>query len=80
MIDVTSKIPSRQPRALLLTTRFSTVLQYSTGDMAEALRAMGTVAQYTVEKGQPHRLDTLAGDRAGRLFEGFEATQKGCSR
>src|SRR5262249_13310242 len=37
---------------------------------AEYLRSLGTVARYTVEKGQPHRLDTLAGDNAGRLFDG----------
>jgi predicted peptidase len=46
---------------------------------AETLRAKGTVARYTVEKGQPHRLDTLAGSNAGRLFDGFEETRKGCS-
>jgi len=47
---------------------------------AEFLTARGTVASYTVEKDQPHRLDTLAGANAGRLFEGFEATKNGCSR
>jgi poly(3-hydroxybutyrate) depolymerase len=47
---------------------------------AETLRAKGTVARYTVEKGQPHRLDTLAGANAGRLFDGFEETKKGCSK
>jgi predicted esterase len=47
---------------------------------AEELRAKGTVARYTVEKGYPHRLDTLAGANAHRLFEGFEETQKGCSK
>ena len=47
---------------------------------AEFLRSKGTVARYTVEKGQPHRLDTLAGLNAGRLFEGFEETKKGCSK
>jgi predicted esterase len=47
---------------------------------AEMLRAGGTVARYTVEKGQPHRLDTLAGANAGRLFDGFEETKKGCSK
>ena len=46
---------------------------------AEFLRSKGTVARYTVEKGQPHRLDTLAGVNAGRLFDGFEETRKGCS-
>src|SRR5256886_5163607 len=44
------------------------------------LRAKGTVARYTVEKGQPHRLDTLAGANASRLFDGFEETKKGCTR
>jgi poly(3-hydroxybutyrate) depolymerase len=47
---------------------------------AEFLRAKGTVARYTVEKGQPHRLETLAGASASRLFDGFEETKKGCSR
>ena len=47
---------------------------------AEFLRAKGTVARYTVEKGQPHRLETLAGANAARLFDGFEETKKGCSR
>jgi poly(3-hydroxybutyrate) depolymerase len=46
---------------------------------AELLRAKGTVARYTVEKGQPHRLETLAGANAARLFDGFEETRKGCS-
>src|SRR5216684_6512391 len=45
---------------------------------AETLRSKGTVARYSVEKGQPHRLDTLAGGNAGRLFDGFEETEKGC--
>ena len=47
---------------------------------AEWLRSRGTVARYTVEKGQPHRLETLAGANAGRLFDGFEETKKGCSK
>jgi len=47
---------------------------------AEFLRSKGAVARYTVEKGQPHRLDTLAGANAGRLFDGFEETKKGCSK
>ena len=44
----------------------------------EYLRSQGTLARYTVEKDQPHRLDTLAGANAGRLFDGFEETKKGC--
>jgi predicted esterase len=46
---------------------------------AEFLRSNGTVARYSVEMGQPHRLETLAGENAGRLFDGFEETAKGCS-
>lgn len=45
---------------------------------AEWLRSHGTVARYTVEKGQPHRMETLADANAGRLFDGFEETKKGC--
>jgi hypothetical protein len=33
-----------------------------------------------VEKGQPHRLETLAGAGASRLFDGFETARKGCRR
>jgi poly(3-hydroxybutyrate) depolymerase len=47
---------------------------------AEFLRATGTVARYTVESGQPHRLETLAGPNAGRLFDGFAETRNGCSK
>ena len=47
---------------------------------AEFLRSKGTLARYSVEQGQPHRMDTLAGPNAGRLFDGFAETQKGCSR
>lgn len=42
------------------------------------LRSKGTVARYTVEKGQPHRMETLAGEHAGRLFDDFEQTKNGC--
>ena len=47
---------------------------------AELLRSTGTVARYTIEKGLPHRLETLASANAGRLFDGFEETKKGCSK
>jgi len=47
---------------------------------AEFLSRRGTVAKYSVEAGQPHRLETLAGANAARLFDGFEATKQGCSR
>lgn len=47
---------------------------------AEYLSSLGTVARYTVEAGQPHRMETLAGAHAGRLFDDFEQTRKGCSQ
>ncbi len=47
---------------------------------AEFLSAKGTVARYTVEKGQPHRIETLAGASASRLFDNFDETKKGCSQ
>ena len=46
----------------------------------EFLRSKGDVARYTVEKGQPHRLDTLAGASAARLFDDFDEARKGCHR
>ena len=47
---------------------------------AEFLRGRGTVARYTEEKGQPHRIETLAGASASRLFDNFDETGKGCSK
>jgi pimeloyl-ACP methyl ester carboxylesterase len=47
---------------------------------AQFLRSQGTVARYTVEQGQPHRLQTLAGANAARLFDGFAAAKQGCTR
>ena len=47
---------------------------------AEYLSSHGSVAQYSLEKGQPHRIETLAGTGAGRLFDGFEAASRGCTR
>jgi poly(3-hydroxybutyrate) depolymerase len=46
---------------------------------AEFLRSKGTVARYAVEKGQPHRLETLAGTNASRLFDNFEEARKNCT-
>lgn len=45
----------------------------------EWLQAHGAVARYTVEQGQPHGISTLAGASAGRLFDNFEETKKGCT-
>ena len=47
---------------------------------AEFLSSHGSVAQFSEEKGQPHRIETLAGPGASRLFDGFEAARRGCTR
>lgn len=45
----------------------------------EILRSQGTLARYTVEQNQAHRLETLAGENAGRLFDDFEQARRGCA-
>lgn len=45
----------RKPRALLLTTRFSTVLQHSTRSMAQALESLGWETQTVIEPSAHHR-------------------------
>src|SRR5438270_8132450 len=45
---------------------------------AEILRSGGTGARYSVEKGQPHRLDTPADANAGGVFDGVEEAEKRC--
>lgn len=46
----------------------------------EFLRKHGATAEYSEERGQPHRIDTLAGENAARLFDNFAAAQQGCGR
>ena len=43
-------------------------------------RAQGMHATYTEEKGQPHRIETLAGPGASRLFDLFDAASHGCGK
>jgi predicted peptidase len=47
---------------------------------ANYLTSHGSVARYSLEKDQPHRIETLAGTGASRLFDGFETARKGCRR
>jgi hypothetical protein len=48
--------PSRPPRVMLLTTRFSTVLQYSTRDAAQAFERLGWETRVVIEPSNHHRL------------------------
>ena len=45
---------------------------------SEQLRAQGYQVRFTVEPNQPHRLETLAGDGASRLFNQFDEAKHGC--
>jgi poly(3-hydroxybutyrate) depolymerase len=46
---------------------------------SQQFRAQGLSVRTSVEKGQPHLIDTLAGDGAARLFDQFEQARKGCN-
>lgn len=56
LVAVTADTPPRKPRALLLTTVFTTVLQYSTADTARALREMGWEVEVAIEPSKYHTL------------------------
>lgn len=45
---------------------------------SEQLRAQGNVVRFTIEPNQPHRIETLAGDGAARLFNQFDEARGGC--
>ena len=45
-----------------------------------AFRGQGMTVRFTVEPGQEHRLDTLSGAGAARLFNQFEEARKGCAK
>lgn len=47
---------------------------------ARVFRQQGMALTYSVEKGQPHRLATLAGAGASRLFDLFDRDRQGCTR
>lgn len=49
LIDVLGPTPSRKPRVVLLTSRFTTVLQYSTRDVARAMEGLGWETRVFIE-------------------------------
>ena len=60
---------ARAPRALLITTRYSTVLQYSTTDAADGLRQLGWDVQVIIEPTQRHVITRVALRRALAEFK-----------
>ena len=57
-----------KPRVLLLTTRFSTVLQYATRGAAEGFREIGWDAQVLIEPSPAHRMSEAAVSQALASF------------
>ena len=47
---------------------------------AEVFRRQGLALTYSTEKGQPHRIATLTGSGAARLFDLFDRDRHGCTR
>ncbi|HTW63365.1 MAG TPA: hypothetical protein VME17_02065 [Bryobacteraceae bacterium] len=45
---------------------------------SDQFRALGYKVRFTVEAGQPHILQTLAGEGAARLFDQFDEARHGC--
>jgi len=45
---------------------------------SEQFRSLDYKIRFTVEAGQAHRLETLAGDGAARLFDQFDLARRGC--
>ncbi|MDB5173294.1 MAG: hypothetical protein JWN51_2067, partial [Phycisphaerales bacterium] len=61
--------PPRRPRVLLMTTRFSTVLQYSTRDAAAGFEHAGWEARVLIEPSPYHRLFNAATRRTLAEFK-----------
>ena len=56
LVELFSPNPPRKPRVLLLTTRCTTVLQYSTRDSARAFEELGWETHIVIEPTPHHRL------------------------
>lgn len=68
LADVLAGRAGRKPRVMLLTTRFSTVLQYSTRDTARGFEEAGWDAHVVIEPSPSHRLYQPALRRAMHEF------------
>jgi hypothetical protein len=69
LAGVLARAAGRKPRVLLITTRYSTVLQYSTRDSAEGLEAIGCEVRVLIEPSPVHLLTRYAMRSAVAEFE-----------
>ncbi len=69
LVSMLGENPPRQPRVLVMTTRFSTVLQYSASDTADAFRKLGWDAQLLIEPTAWHGLNRIAMRQAVAKFK-----------
>lgn len=60
LIEQYSENPARPPKALIITTRFSTVLQYSARDTEQAFRQNGWDTRLLIEPSASHGMSRLA--------------------
>jgi len=59
-LEIFSESPPRPPRVLLLTSRFTSVLRYSTADAAAAFEELGWKTEILIEPSDCRRLTTTA--------------------
>jgi hypothetical protein len=69
LAELFSPNPPRKPRVLLMTTRFSTVLQFATRDSADAFRENGWDAHILIEPTPHHALNRIAIAQATAEFK-----------
>jgi predicted peptidase len=48
-------------------------------EQSDLFRRQGMKVQFTVEKGQEHSIETLAGPGSSRLFDHFDSARRGCN-
>lgn len=60
MLDAFNESPSRRPRVMLLTSRFTTVLQYATRDAAAAFEHLGWRTHTVIEPADHKQITTYA--------------------
>jgi hypothetical protein len=60
LAEMLGENPPRKPRAMVITTRFSTVLQYSAKDTAEAFERLGWETRLLIEPSAAHGMNRIA--------------------